>query len=372
MPRRTRSLRSPSGSRRSTPGSHRPRLCTALAHPEFGADVMHVLRVFDRFTTSLDPSLSRIKYWFEPEIVKGPRGEFQLGDLFTSYVATRNHAANIAAPDHPGISTEQLTIEHLNAGQCLGVLSSVGSHATLVTRVKRRFEEIGTPLGEVGRSDVTSGAVSVSLTVLALPSLETRPSGKPSCMKVGGALTLTEEWASILHSRANFAICSVVRRSAHYRPRCPVNRINSSFAMTGCRDLHSATHPTRRRDVGQRHFRVVRRTYGVDLSGADPRLVERVGGNVITFDLIRLIVLGRDIGGAQPGNQSRTAASAFTSARPAAGMTLFPSGRDGSHLRVGPAVFRSRPVVRGHVVASHEVPHRSVANNRRTPFCPLH
>ena len=114
--------------------------------------------------------------------MKGPRGEFQLGDLFTSYVATRNHAANIAAPDHPGISTEQLTTEHLNAGQCLGVLSSVGSHATLVMRVKRRFEEIGTPLEDVGRRDVTSGAVSVSLTVLALPFARGQAWRQPSCM----------------------------------------------------------------------------------------------------------------------------------------------------------------------------------------------
>lgn len=140
-----------------------------IGTPGIRRDMVVVIRHLDRFTTSVDPSLVGIKYWFERETVQGPRGAFDLADVFTSYVSTRSRTANRAALDRPDLTAEQLSPWLLRPGRCLGLLSSSTKHDELLARVKRRFSDIDSPLIEVGRGQLTRGALSVAITILALP-----------------------------------------------------------------------------------------------------------------------------------------------------------------------------------------------------------
>jgi hypothetical protein len=140
-----------------------------IGTPGSNRDALRVIRSLDRYTSRLDPSLFAIRFWREPEKVPGPHGPIDLAHLYESFVSTRRRSLVVAAFDRPTIRAEELVRDDLYTERCVGVLSSSAAHGEVVERIKHRFDALGLPLMEVGRHDASSGPISVTLTVLALP-----------------------------------------------------------------------------------------------------------------------------------------------------------------------------------------------------------
>jgi signal-transduction protein with cAMP-binding, CBS, and nucleotidyltransferase domain len=69
-----------------------------------------------------------------------------------------------------------LTVEHLDAATCIGLLSSTASHEELREKLSARFERLGRPLIQVASRRFERPAISFALTVLKSSSeAETLP-----------------------------------------------------------------------------------------------------------------------------------------------------------------------------------------------------
>jgi hypothetical protein len=135
-----------------------------------------LFREVDRFTADLDPTLSGIKYWWVDELVPTPHGDIQLNYAFDSFVATRGWMASLFGGESPLLPVNRLTVEHLGATTCLGLLSSTARHEELRKALSFRFETLGHPLGVVASRMFQRDSMSFELTVFKpLSATETLP-----------------------------------------------------------------------------------------------------------------------------------------------------------------------------------------------------
>jgi hypothetical protein len=140
-----------------------------------------LFREADQFTTDIDPTLLGIKYWFRDGETAVFEGQVKLNDVFDSFVSTRGWTANLLAGKSPGLPIDQLTVEHLDAATCIGLLSSTASHEELREKLSARFERLGRPLIQVASRRFERPAISFALTVLKSSSeAETLPPCYPT------------------------------------------------------------------------------------------------------------------------------------------------------------------------------------------------
>jgi hypothetical protein len=145
-----------------TPGSKQP--------------MVVLFREVDRFTADLDPTLSGIKYWWIDESVPTPHGDIQLNYAFDSFAATRGWMASLFGGESPLLPVDRLTVEHLGATTCLGVLSSTARHEELSKELSLHFKKLGHPLGVVASRMFQRDSMSFELTVFKpLSATETLP-----------------------------------------------------------------------------------------------------------------------------------------------------------------------------------------------------
>lgn len=147
-----------------------------IGTPGSQQDMVVLFREADRFTSDLDPTLSGIKYWFVDESVPTPYGAIRLNFAFDSFAATRNWMASLFGGESPLLPAERLTVEHLDAAACLGLLSSVARHDELSKGLLLHFEKLGRPLGVVASRLFARDSISFEMTVFKpLSATETLP-----------------------------------------------------------------------------------------------------------------------------------------------------------------------------------------------------
>ena len=152
----------------------------APSRPDYGPgsqqEMVVLFREADRFTSDIDPTLSGIKYWWVDELVPTPHGEVELNYAFDSFVATRGWMASLFGGESPLLPVDRLTVEHLDATACLGLLSSKARHDELRRELSLHFEKLGRPLGVVASRPFQRDSISFELTVFKpLSATETLP-----------------------------------------------------------------------------------------------------------------------------------------------------------------------------------------------------
>jgi len=152
----------------------------------YRAQMIEMFREADRFTTELDPSLRGIKYWLSNEEITTATGVVQTRAVFDSFVATRAWFTNLLGRVAPSPPIDQLTIDDLERGVCIGVLSSVGTHATLTQEIEAQYAKLGRPLQRVAARQFARKDLSFALTVLGpASSTAAADAGAPSCVRPG-------------------------------------------------------------------------------------------------------------------------------------------------------------------------------------------
>jgi hypothetical protein len=151
-----------------------------IGTPGYRRAMLSLFHDADRVTTELDPSLIGIKYWWSVDHVTTSAGTVSLAPVFDSFVATRGWLANLFARRSPGLPIEQLTVAHLDRGECIGVLSSIESQARLRERMESHFAALGRPLDLVAAHRFEQPALSFALTILK-PAGPPAPVPRPPC-----------------------------------------------------------------------------------------------------------------------------------------------------------------------------------------------
>ena len=134
--------------------------------PGYRQAMLSLFREADRFTTDLDPTLRGIKYWWPVEQAPTPQGVVPTGPIFDSFVATRAWLVNLLARRSPGLPIDQLTLAHLARGECIGVLSTLGSQAQLRRTMESHYAGLGRPLHQVAARRFERPEISFALTIL--------------------------------------------------------------------------------------------------------------------------------------------------------------------------------------------------------------
>jgi hypothetical protein len=137
--------------------------------PGYRGQMVELFVEADRFTTGLDPSLIGIKYWLSNEQVTTAHGTVPLRPIFDSFVATRAWFTNLLGRVAPSPPIEQLTLDDLDRGVCVGVLSSPEAQDGLVKSIEARYAELGRPLRVVAARRFERRDLSFALTVLKPP-----------------------------------------------------------------------------------------------------------------------------------------------------------------------------------------------------------
>lgn len=147
-------------------------------------EMLTLFREMDRFTANLDPTLIGIKFWLSQEQVPTARGDVALAPLFDSFVATRTWQPNLLARTSPGVAIASLTVEDLDRGACVGILSSPGRQAELAAAMTAQVAELGRPPHVVAAGTFASGELTVALTVIRIQNSEfgirAAPCSKPA------------------------------------------------------------------------------------------------------------------------------------------------------------------------------------------------
>jgi hypothetical protein len=128
--------------------------------------MLRIVREADRVTTEIDPTLIGIKYWMSDERLATATGEVALRQVFDSFVATRAWFTNLLGRQTPSPQIDQLTLEDLDRGICIGVLSSIDRQTNLQREMEAHFERLGRPLRLVIARQFTDGQLTLGLTVL--------------------------------------------------------------------------------------------------------------------------------------------------------------------------------------------------------------
>jgi hypothetical protein len=136
--------------------------------PGIRRDLLHMFREADRFTTALDPSLDRIKYWVPSEIVDTVQGRIDLLHVFNSFVSTREWFDHRLGFKSPGPPLDAITNDDLQNVTCVGLLSSITTHDAVRTKAIARFETLGRPVTEVGARSFGDQRLGFHLTVLRI------------------------------------------------------------------------------------------------------------------------------------------------------------------------------------------------------------
>jgi hypothetical protein len=147
-----------------------------IGTPGSQQDMVVLFREADRFTSDLDPTQSGIKYWWVDESVATPHGALDLNYAFDSFAATRGWMASLFGGESPLLPVGRLTVEHLDAAPCLGLLSSMAKHDVLRRELALHFETLGHPLAVVASRRFERESISFELTVFKpLSATETLP-----------------------------------------------------------------------------------------------------------------------------------------------------------------------------------------------------
>jgi hypothetical protein len=134
--------------------------------PGYRAQMIELFREADRFTTELDPSLIGIKYWLSDEQVANARGTVPLRAVFDSFVATRAWFTNLLGRVAPSPPIGRLTLDDLDRGVCIGVLSSTEAQDSTAKAIEARYAALGRPLRVVAARRFERPDLSFALTVL--------------------------------------------------------------------------------------------------------------------------------------------------------------------------------------------------------------
>jgi hypothetical protein len=147
-----------------------------IGTPGWKPQMVVLFREVDRFTSDLDPTLSGIKYWWVDESVPTPYGAIALNYAFDSFAATRGWMASLFGSESPLLPVDRLSVDHLNATACLGLLSSEPRHDELRRELSAHFEKLGRPLGVVASRLFQRDSIKFELTVFKpLAATETLP-----------------------------------------------------------------------------------------------------------------------------------------------------------------------------------------------------
>jgi hypothetical protein len=128
--------------------------------------MLRVVREADRVTSAIDPTLIGIKYWMSDERLATATGGIALRHVFDSFVATRAWFTNLLGRQSPSPQIDQLTLDDLDRGACIGVLSSVDRQTGLQREMEAHFARLGRPLRLVIARQFTDGQLRFGLTVL--------------------------------------------------------------------------------------------------------------------------------------------------------------------------------------------------------------
>ena len=160
--------------------------------PGYHRHVVGMIREADRFTADLDPSLYGIKYWLSNEELPTPVGVIQTRAVFDTFLSTRAWFGNLYGRVVPSPPMDQLTIEDLQRGTCVGILSSVNSMGRLRTEMEARFMALGQPMELVATRRIDGSHFSFGMTILK-PSSATGDTGhdrgKAPCMSADHPVT---------------------------------------------------------------------------------------------------------------------------------------------------------------------------------------
>jgi hypothetical protein len=154
-----------------------------LGTPGYRQSMLTMIHDADRLTTELDPSLIGIKYWMSDEVVATRHGEVRLRDVFDSFLATRAWFTNLLGRKSPSPPIEQLTIEDLDRGACIGVLSSVESQDRLQEQIAAHFAALGRPLRAVTSQRFEGSGLAFAVTVLGPSDRAASGGGHGVCEK---------------------------------------------------------------------------------------------------------------------------------------------------------------------------------------------
>ena len=154
-----------------------------MGTPGYRQSMLTMFRDADRLTTDLDPTLIGIKYWMSDEIVTTRHGDVRLREVFDSFVATRAWFTNLLGRKSPSPPIEDLTIDDLDRGACIGVLSSVESQGRQKDHIAAHFAGLGRPLQTVASRQFEGSGLTFALTVLGPSPRTTAGDGKPPCEK---------------------------------------------------------------------------------------------------------------------------------------------------------------------------------------------
>jgi hypothetical protein len=154
-----------------------------LGTPGYRQSMLAMFHDADRLASELDPSLIGIKYWMTDEVVATTHGEVKLRDVFDSFLATRAWFTNLLGRKSPSPPIEQLTIEDLDRGACIGVLSSVESQDRLQAQIAAHFAGLGRPLHAITSQRFEGSGLAFALTVLGPSDRAASGGGKKICEK---------------------------------------------------------------------------------------------------------------------------------------------------------------------------------------------
>jgi len=133
--------------------------------PSLNRDLYDLAIEVDRFTSSLDPSLVDIKYWFDEQEMLDTHGEqIQMKNVFNSVVSTRAWLVRLlgGAPVPP---IEGIKLTHLGGARRVAVLSTSSLHEGNNERMQAQFERLGCRLKDPETCQFQHGELDVTLTV---------------------------------------------------------------------------------------------------------------------------------------------------------------------------------------------------------------
>jgi hypothetical protein len=147
--------------------------------------MVQIFREADRFTAAIDPSLIGIKYWLSDESIATPAGVVSTRAVFDSFVSTRAWFTNLLGRVAPSPPIEKLTLDDLDRGVCIGVLSSLEAQNSLVKSIETRYAELGRPLRVVAARRFERPDLSFGLTVLGPSPEGVEVSTSMPCTRLG-------------------------------------------------------------------------------------------------------------------------------------------------------------------------------------------
>jgi hypothetical protein len=137
-----------------------------IGTPGVRQEMLETFREADAFTHRLDPTLIGIKYWLSSEELQTAQGPLQSQAVFDSFLATRAWLANLFARTSPGLPVESLTLDHLAAASCVGILSSPHNQTALAQAMMAHYAALGSPLRILAERRFERGDFSFALTIM--------------------------------------------------------------------------------------------------------------------------------------------------------------------------------------------------------------